>query len=89
MDYYTITIDGDEVVHADRETENIEFNFAGLLAGTHEVTLTVFDLGGNSVQSTVIVTVSPASILTYIYAITIGSVALLAFVVIVWFVRYR
>jgi len=89
MDYYTIAIDGDEVVHADWETENIEFDFAGLLAGTHEVTLTVFDLGGNSVQSTVIVTVSPASILTYIYVITIGSVALLAIVVLVWYVRYR
>ncbi|MHA1135012.1 MAG: hypothetical protein ACTSSE_00835 [Candidatus Thorarchaeota archaeon] len=89
MDYYTITIDGEEVVHADWETENIEFDFAGMLAGTYEVTMTAFDLGGNSVQSTVVVTVSTAPLVIYIYILSIGSVALIAIVAIVWFVRYR
>ena len=89
MDYYIIAIDGEEIVHADWETETIEFDFAGLLAGSHEVILTVHDLGGNSVQSTVLVTVSTASIVTYLNVIAIGSVAFLALIAIVWFVRYR
>ncbi|MBE0526656.1 MAG: hypothetical protein IH631_06910 [Candidatus Thorarchaeota archaeon] len=89
MDYYTIIIDGEEVVHADWETETIEFDFAGLIAGSHEVTLTVFDLGGNSAQSTVTVTVSPAYIMAYLSILAIGSVAFIALIVIVWFVRYR
>lgn len=89
MDYYTITIDGEEVEHADWETENIEFDFAGLLAGTHEVTLTAVDLGGNIVQSTVVVTVSSPPLVTYLYILAIGSVAFIAIVAIVWFVRYR
>ncbi|MGY5860507.1 MAG: hypothetical protein RTU63_14140 [Candidatus Thorarchaeota archaeon] len=89
MDYYTITIDGEEVMHEDWVTENIEFDFAGMIAGVHEVTLTVFDLGGNSVQSTVVVTVSSASVMAYINVIAIGSIAFLVIVAIVWFVRYR
>jgi hypothetical protein len=89
MDYYTITIDGEEIVHANWETENIEFDFAGLIAGSHEVTLTVFDLGGNSVQSTVSVIVSPAILTVYLSVIAIGSVAFIALIGIVWFVRYR
>jgi len=84
-DYYTITvattigdtIDTDEVVHADWITENIEFDFAGLLAGTHEVILTVYDIGGNSVQS--IVTVQMA----------IGSVGIIVLIAVIWFIRYR
>jgi len=89
MDHYTITIDDEEIVHAVWETENIEFDFSGLKAGTHEVTLTVFDLGGNSAQSTVTVVVSQAPIMNYITAIGIGSIALIAIIAIVWFVRYR
>ena len=89
MDYYTITVDGEEIVHADWVTENIAFDFAGLIAGSHEVTLTVFDLGGNSAQSTVTVTVSPAYIMAYLSSLAIGSVAFIALIVIVWFVRYR
>jgi len=88
-DYYTITINEEEFVHADWETENIEFDFSGLRAGVHEVTLTVFDLGGNSVQSTVIVTVSQAPIVTYLIAIALGAIGIIAFIAIIWFVRYR
>jgi hypothetical protein len=89
MEYYTITIGDEEVVHADWETENIEFDFAGLLVGTYEVTLTVVDLGGNSVQSTVTVIVSQAPFVTYLTWISIGSIAIIAFIAIIWFVRYR
>ena len=96
-DYYTITITttiddtitNDEVVNADWETENIEFDFAGLLSGTYEVTLAVFDLGGNSVQSAVTVTVTQAYVVTYLTWITIGSVAIIALIAIIWFVRFR
>ena len=97
MDYYTITIAtiiGDtitteEVVNADWETENIEFDFAGLLSGTYDITLSVFDLGGNSVQSTVRVVVTQAYLVTYLTWMTIGSVAIIALIAIIWFVRFR
>jgi len=89
MDHYTITIDDEEIMHADWETENIEFDFSGLRVGTYEVTLTVFDLGGNSAQSTVTVAVSPAPIVNYITAISLGSVVLITIIAIIWFVRYR
>lgn len=97
MDYYTITIattigdtiTTDEVVNADWETENIEFDFAGLLSGTYDVTLTVYDLGGNSVQSTVRVVVTQAHLAKYLTWIAIGSVAIIALIAIIWFVRFR
>jgi len=89
MDRYTITIDGEEIVHANWETENIEFDFSGLRVGTYEVTLTVFDLGGNSAQSSVVVVVSEAPIIAYMTAIGIGSIAVIAIIGIIWFVRYR
>lgn len=97
MDYYTITISTttgdtitvDEVVNADWITENIEFDFSGMLAGTHEVTLTVFDLGGNSVQSTVTVHVTQAYIVTYLTWMAIGSVGIIVLIAAIWFIRYR
>ena len=96
-DYYTITIattigdtiNTDEVVHADWETENIEFDFAGLLAGTHEVILVVYDLGGNSVQSTVTVHVTQAYLVTYLTWMAVGSVGIIVLIAVIWFVRYR
>ncbi len=97
MDYYTIdiatiigdTITTEEVVNADWETENIEFDFAGLLSGTYDVTLTVYDIGGNSVQSTVRVVVTQAYLVTYLTWMAIGSVAIIALIAIIWFVRFR
>ncbi|MHA1613698.1 MAG: hypothetical protein ACTSYJ_02570 [Candidatus Thorarchaeota archaeon] len=97
MNYYTIdiatiigdTITTEEVVNAEWETENIEFDFAGLLSGTYDVTLTVYDLGGNSVQSTVRVVVTQAHLVTYLTWIAIGSVAIIALIAIIWFVRFR
>jgi len=97
MDYYTIdiatiigdTITTEEVVNAVWETENVEFDFAGLLSGTYDVTLTVYDLGGNSVQSTVRVVVTQAYLATYLTWMAIGSVAIIALIAIIWFVRFR
>ena len=89
MANYSITIGDDEVVFADWESETIEFDFAGLAVSTYNVTLTVTDLGGNSVSSTVTVVVTQAPIITYITAIAIGSIVLIAFIVFIWYVRYR
>jgi len=97
MNYYTIdiatiigdTITTEEVVNAEWETENIEFDFAGLLSGTYDVILTVYDLGGNSVQSTVRVVVTQAYLVTYLTWMAIGSVAIIALIAIIWFVRFR
>lgn len=97
MDYYTITvatiigdtITTEEVVNADWETDYIEFDFAGLLSGTYDVTLTVFDLGGNSAQSTVRVVVTQAYLVTYLTWMAIGSVAIIALIAVIWFVRFR
>jgi hypothetical protein len=88
-DYYTISVDDLELVHEDWETDNIEFDFSGFRVGVYEVTLTAYDLGGNFVQSTVVVTVTQAPQVTYLYFIAFGSIAVIAIVVIVWFVRYR
>ena len=88
-DNYTIAIDGVEIVSAAWETDNIEFDFSGLSVGVHEVVLTVYDIGGNTLSSTVTVTVTQAPIVTYLYVIGIGSVAFIALIAIVWFVRYR
>ncbi|MGY5872347.1 MAG: hypothetical protein RTV72_08890 [Candidatus Thorarchaeota archaeon] len=89
MDYYTITVDGEEVINEDWVTENIEFDFAGFEAGSHEVILTVYDMGGNSVESTVTVTVTQPYVMAYLIAMAVGSLAIIAFVMIVWFVRWR
>lgn len=89
MDYYTIEVDGEIILTADWLTENIEFDFAGLILGDHEVTLKVYDLGGNMAESTVLVHVSAPTALGYLT--TAGLIALGAIVVIalIWFVRYR
>ncbi|MFW9804979.1 MAG: hypothetical protein ACFFFC_20175, partial [Candidatus Thorarchaeota archaeon] len=86
---YTIAIDGIVYVSEDWESETIEFDFAGLPAGVHEVTLAVYDLGGNSASSTVTVTVSMSDTLYYLTAAAIGAVAVIVIAVVVWYVRYR
>lgn len=88
-DYYTIEIDGDLIITEDWTTDNIEFDFSGLLQGTHEVTLKVYDLGGNMAESTVIVQVSVSTVLVYIISAGLIAAGIIAFIVIVWFVRYR
>ncbi|MFW9887974.1 MAG: hypothetical protein ACFFER_07320 [Candidatus Thorarchaeota archaeon] len=86
---YTIAIDGIVYVSEDWESETIEFDFAGLSAGVHEVTLTVHDLGGNSASSTVTVSVGMSDELYYITAVGIGAVVLVVIAAGVWYVRYR
>ncbi|MHA2144212.1 MAG: hypothetical protein ACXAB0_02100 [Candidatus Thorarchaeota archaeon] len=88
-DYYTIEVDGEVVVTEDWLTDDIEFDFAGLLQGEHVVTLKVYDLGGNMVESSVLVHVSASTVEGYL--MTAGLITLGAIVVIglIWFVRYR
>ncbi|MHA2151937.1 MAG: hypothetical protein ACXAAQ_08155 [Candidatus Thorarchaeota archaeon] len=89
MDYYTIEVDGEIVVTEDWLTDDIEFDFAGLIQGDHVVTLKVYDLGGNMAESTVLVSVSAPTALGYMMTaglITLGAIVLIA---LIWFVRYR
>ncbi|MFX1484595.1 MAG: collagen binding domain-containing protein, partial [Promethearchaeota archaeon] len=65
-DHYTIDIDGAVIVNATWTTENIEFDFSGLFQGEHEVTLKVYDLGGNMAESTVQVFVSDPLAVRYL-----------------------
>jgi hypothetical protein len=86
---YRIAIDGIVYVSEDWESETIEFDFAGLAAGVHEVTLTVIDLGGNSASSTVTVSVSISDALYYLTAAAIVAVGVVVIVALVWYIRYR
>ncbi|MGQ4911019.1 MAG: hypothetical protein ACP6KW_02530 [Candidatus Thorarchaeota archaeon] len=87
--YYTISVDGVVVVTEDWTDSTIEFDFSGLQVGVHNVTLTVYDLGGNSVSSTVQVFVSTPTIQRYMIGAGIGVVALIGVLVVVWFVKFR
>ncbi|MHA3964843.1 MAG: MSCRAMM family protein [Candidatus Thorarchaeota archaeon SMTZ1-45] len=89
MDYYEILINGVVVETDDWTTTNIEFDFAGLIQGEHNVTLRVYDRSDNMAESTVMVFVSASTTsvyLTWILGITAGVIVIIA---IVWFVRYR
>ncbi|MGY5863544.1 MAG: hypothetical protein RTV41_03010 [Candidatus Thorarchaeota archaeon] len=88
-DYYTIEVDGEVIVTEDWLTDNIEFDFAGLLQGEHVVTLKVYDLGGNMAESSVQVHVSASTVQGYLISaglITLGAIVLVG---LIWFVRYR
>ncbi|MHA1637675.1 MAG: hypothetical protein ACTSUB_06625, partial [Candidatus Thorarchaeota archaeon] len=90
MDYYTIEVDGIEHVNAEWNSEVIEFDFAGLDdITTHNVTLTVYDLGGNSAISTVEVIVSPATAILGITLMAGLAVIVVVAGIFVWFVKYR
>ncbi len=89
MATYTIAIDYVVYVSESWESETIEFDFAGLSAGVHNVTLTVYDLGGNTAISTVTVTVSIADAAYYLMATAIVVTAAVIVGVVVWFIRYR
>ncbi len=88
-DYYVILVDGELVQTADWTTSNIEFDFSGLLQGQHNVTLKVYDLGGNMAESTVKVYVSASTAMVYLTSAALISVGVLALIGIIWFVRYR
>ncbi|MBD3159859.1 MAG: hypothetical protein GF309_13835 [Candidatus Lokiarchaeota archaeon] len=86
---YSIKVDGFIAESGAWDSETIEFDFGGLSDGVHWVVLIVEDLGGNTVQSSVKVVVSPPLVETYLLgAGVIGGIVLVA-AVIVWYVRYR
>ncbi|MHA1944161.1 MAG: hypothetical protein ACW96M_07185, partial [Candidatus Thorarchaeota archaeon] len=88
-DYYTIDVDGEIVITADWTTDEIEFDFSGLSQGDHEVTLKVFDLGGNMVESTVLVHVSSPTTLAYLVSAGLIAIGVIVVVALIWFIRYR
>jgi hypothetical protein len=88
-DFYVVTVDGAVIVNASWTSETIAFDFSGLSAGTHEVVLSVTDLGGNTVVSTVMVYVSMPTVERYLLAIAIGAAVLIGLAAIVWYIRFR
>jgi len=88
-DYYTISVDDEIRVNNAWTSDNIEFDFSGLLEGSHTVILRVYDIGGNYAESTVLVIVTQSTVARYI--IYGGLVALVAIglIALVWFVRFR
>jgi hypothetical protein len=88
-DYYEILVDGVLVFTADWTTNNIEFDFSGLLQGSHNVTLRVYDIGSNMAESTVTVFVSTSTAMVYLTWSALISAVSILIIGIVWFVRYR
>jgi hypothetical protein len=88
-DFYVITVDGAVIVNASWTGETITFDFSGLSAGTHTVVLSVTDLGGNTVTSTVMVYVSMPTVERYLLAIAFGAVVLIGLVALIWYIRVR
>jgi hypothetical protein len=86
---YTITVDNILVVEETWESETIEFDFSALSVGVHEVVLSVYDKGGNSATSTVIVTVNMSEAFTLIVLTGVAVASVLVVGLLVWFVRYR
>jgi hypothetical protein len=88
-DYYTIAVDGEIIVTADWTTDDIEFDFSGLIQGEHEITLKVYDIGGNMAESTVLAHVSSPTALGYLISAGLIAVGAIVVIALVWFVRYR
>ncbi len=86
---YTIVVDGFVRVDEDWTSETIDFDFAGLSEGVHWVELTVYDLGGNSASSAVMVTVTPATTVVYLAMAGLAVGAIIVFVFVIWYLRYR
>ena len=86
---YTIVVDGFVKVDEDWTSETIDFDFAGLAEGVHWVELTVYDIGGNSASSAVMVTVTPATTVVYLAMAGLAVGAIIVFVFIIWYLRYR
>ena len=89
MDYYEILIDNEVVFTADWTTTSIEFDFSGLQQGPHNVTLRVYDLGGNMAESIVMVYVSTSTASVYLTSAVLLAAGVVAIIGIIWFVRYR
>ena len=88
-DYYTIDVDGNIIVNQDWTSDNILFDFSGLPTGHHTVTLTVYDIGGNAVESVVNVYVSEPVMLRYFTWLSVIAVGTIVVVAVIWFIRYR
>jgi len=88
-DYYTISVDGEIRVNTTWISDNIGFDFSGLIEGSHTVTLKVYDRGGNYAESTVTVLVSQSTVSRYIIFSGLVILAAIGLVALVWFVRYR
>ncbi len=88
-DYYTIAVDGEIIVTDDWTTDDIEFDFSGLIQGEHEITLKVYDLGGNMAESTVLAHVSAPTTLGYLISAGLIAVGAIVVIALIWFVRSR
>ena len=77
------------VVTEDWTTENIEFDFTGLQQGQHNVTLRVYDIGGNMAESVVMVYVSAPTAVVYLTSAALIAVGVIVVIGLVWYVRYR
>ncbi|MFW9961539.1 MAG: hypothetical protein ACFFDV_10995 [Candidatus Thorarchaeota archaeon] len=88
-DYYTISVDGEIRINNEWISDSIEFDFSGLLEGSHTVVLRVYDLGGNYAESTVLVVVSQSTVARYIIYGGLIALAAIAIIALVWFVRFR
>ncbi|MFW9832793.1 MAG: collagen binding domain-containing protein [Candidatus Thorarchaeota archaeon] len=88
-DYYEILVDGVVTVSENWIESTIEFDFSGLQQGTHNVTLRVYDLGGNMAESVVMVHVSTSTASYYLTSAALAAVGIILLIGIVWFVRYR
>jgi len=86
---YKIEVDNILVVEASWVSDTIEFDFSALSVGVHEVVLTVYDMGGNSATSTVLVTVTMSEAFTLIVLTGVAVAAVIVIGLLVWFVRYR
>ena len=84
-----IEVDGFVIEEGAWTNSIIEFDFSGLGEGTHYVKLTVTDLGGNSVSSTVTVVVSLPVIIQYSVIIVLAVAGLIVTGIIIWYLRYR
>ncbi len=89
MDTYAIYVDGVLIVEDDWISETIEFDFAGLSMGEHEVRLVVTDLGGNTAESTVQVIVSMPNTISILLIIAAISGIVVAAAAVFWFIKHH
>jgi hypothetical protein len=88
-DYYEILVDGSVIVTDSWTTENIAYDFGGLAQGEHNVTLRVYDIGGNMAESVVLVTVTASTASEYLFYTAVIALGLIVVIAAIWFVRYR
>ncbi len=89
MDYYTIKVDGFVIETGVWDSEIINFDFSGLLAGVHSVELTVYDLGGNTDSSVVEVVVSTPTAVTAMFLVIGIAASLIVVGLIYWRIKFH